>query len=248
MEPLRTAAHLAIRTDDLSRAFGRILALDHLSFEVPRGTVFGFLGPNGAGKTTTIRVLLGLLEPDGGRAEVLGLDPRFEGAKIRDRSGALLGDAGLYDRLTAEDNLNFYARVWHLSQSERRARIQEVLNRFGLWDRRKESPEMWSSGMRRKLAVLHRPALVILDEPTSGLDPVAAHELGDDLLRLASSQPQVHSIQAEGDRLTLEVRDGTSLAPLVTLMAGAGAQIEEIRRSTMSLEDAFSALVKDRNT
>ena len=224
-ESLRAGApgELAIRADGLSCAFGSISALDDLSFEVPRGTLFGFLGPIGAGKTTTIRALLGLLEPDSGRAEVLGMDPRFEGAKIRDRSGALLGDTGLYDRLTAEDNLDFYACVWHLSHSERRARIRELLTRFGLWDRRKESPEMWSSGMRRKLAVaralLHQPVLVFLDEPTAGLDPLAAHELGDDLVRLASSNGvtvflTTHDL-AEAQRLCQQVaiiRSGQVLA------------------------------------
>ena len=95
----------------LTRTFGSVRALDGLDLDVPAGTVFGFLGPNGAGKTTTIRLLLGLLEPTSGRATVLGFDTRDGGAEIRERSGALLEHHGLYERLSAEENLAFYARV-----------------------------------------------------------------------------------------------------------------------------------------
>jgi ABC-2 type transport system ATP-binding protein len=126
----------------LTRTFGTIRAVDNLTFQVPRGIVFGFLGPNGAGKTTTIRLLLGLLEPSSGHAEVLGFQSRFQSTEIRARSGALLEDSGIYDRLSAEANLDFHARVWCLSSRERHARIRELLVRFDLWERRAESPEL----------------------------------------------------------------------------------------------------------
>ncbi len=309
--PATLPARVAIRIASLTRTFGAITAVDRLSLEIPQGTVFGFLGPNGAGKTTTIRLLLGLLEADSGRVEVLGFDPGYQAAEVRQRSGALLEQPGIYDRLSAEDNLEFYARVWRLSSLERRARVKELLVKFELWDRRKEGPERWSTGMRQKLAVarvlLHRPALLFLDEPTSGLDPLAAHELGDDLVRLATSegvtvvltthdlaeaerlceqvavirngrlvatgtpdelrarvggravvvgagfddsvlrllrlQPEVASLELEGNRLEINLRNGSSLAPLVTLLARAGAQIEEVHRSTVTLEEAFVHLV-----
>src|SRR5512144_739437 len=105
----------AIRTEHLSCHFGAIRAVDGLSLEIPRGIVFGFLGPNGAGKTTTIRLLLGLLTPTAGRAEVLGFDTQTQAAEIRRRSGALLEDTGLYERLSAEDNLEFHGRAHHLA-------------------------------------------------------------------------------------------------------------------------------------
>ncbi len=179
----------AIRTADLTRDFGSLRAVDALSLEVPAGAIFGFLGPNGSGKTTTIRLLLGLLEPTRGDATVLGLDARSEAAAIRERCGALLEHAGLYERMSAQDNLEFYARVWHLPPGERRARVRELLTGLGLWDRRHEIVGAWSRGMKQKLAVartlLHRPALVFLDEPTAGLDPVAAAALRDDLTALA---------------------------------------------------------------
>jgi ABC-2 type transport system ATP-binding protein len=174
-----------IRTEGLTRDFGSVRAVDGLSLEVPSGTVFGFLGPNGAGKTTTIRLLLGLLEPTAGRASVLGFDTRAHGGAIRERSGALLEHHGLYERLSAEENLAFYARAWRLSRSARAARIRALLEPLGLWERRGEPVGRWSRGMKQKLAVaralLHEPGLLFLDEPTAGLDPVAAATLRDEL-------------------------------------------------------------------
>ncbi|MBI3177802.1 MAG: ABC transporter ATP-binding protein, partial [Chloroflexi bacterium] len=136
-----------IRTETLTRDFATVRAVDALDLEVPAGIVFGFLGPNGSGKTTTIRLLLGLLEATAGRAEVLGFDTRTEAGRIRERTGALLEHSGLYERLTAEDNLEFYGRVARLASAERQARIKELLAQVGLWDRRKEAVVKWSRGM-----------------------------------------------------------------------------------------------------
>jgi len=182
----------ALRTDGLTRDFKTVRAVDGLSIEVPSGIVFGFLGPNGSGKTTTIRLLLGLIEPTAGRAEVLGRDIARDGAAVRTDSGALLEHPGLYERMTAEQNLDFYGQVWRLPAAERRARVRQLLEPLGLWDRRREIVGTWSRGMKQKLAVartlLHRPRLVFLDEPTAGLDPVASAALRDDLARLAASE------------------------------------------------------------
>lgn len=108
---------LAIHTRDLTRDFGALRAVDGLSLDVPTGVIFGFLGPNGSGKTTTIRLLLGLLEPTAGTADVLGHDTRSDADAIRERCGALLEHPGLYERMTAQDNLDFYARVWRPSSA-----------------------------------------------------------------------------------------------------------------------------------
>ncbi len=183
---------IAIRTENLTRDFEQVRAVDQLNIEVPSGAVFGFLGPNGSGKTTTIRLLLGLLAPTQGRAEVLGQDTHTQADAIRQRSGALLEHSGLYERMSAEDNLEFYGRIWHMPASERQARIKELLTHLGLWERRKETTGNWSRGMKQKLAVartlLHRPDLVFLDEPTAGLDPVAAAALRDDLASLSQRE------------------------------------------------------------
>src|SRR3954454_10737323 len=135
-----------IHTEHLSRFFGpvnAVKAVDDLSLEVPAGIVFGFLGPNGAGKTTTIHLLLGLLEPTQGQATVLGCDTRTQAAEIRARSGALLEFAGLYERLSAEDNLDFYGRIYQMPAPDRQARSKELLTHLELWDRRKDPVGKW---------------------------------------------------------------------------------------------------------
>jgi ABC-2 type transport system ATP-binding protein len=203
----------AIRTNKLIRDFSKLRALDELSIEVPTGSVFGFLGPNGAGKTTTIRLLLGLLEPTGGQAQVLGHDTRSTADRIRLQSGALLEHNGLYERLSAESNLEFYARVWKIGSEERQARIRELLQNLDLWERRGEPVANWSRGMKQKLAMaralLHRPALLFLDEPTAGLDPAAAAQLRDDLENLVNREGvtvflNTHNL-AEAERLCQQI-------------------------------------------
>lgn len=182
----------AIKTHELVRCFGELRAVDGISIEVPPAKVFGLLGPNGSGKTTTIRLLLGLLRPTFGRAEVLGFDTRSASDRIRESVGVLLEHAGLYDRLTAWENLEFYGRVWRMPAQERAQRSRELLVHFGLRDRRHDRVESWSRGMRQKLgmirALLHRPRLIFLDEPTAGLDPEAAASLRKDIVDLAARE------------------------------------------------------------
>ncbi len=238
------AASPAVAAEGLTRAFGSLVAADRLSFEVPAGVVFGFIGPNGAGKTTTIRLLLGLLEPTGGRARVLGLDTRTGAGEIRARSGALLEHTGLYERLSAADNLDYFGRIWHMRREERRARIQALLEHFGLWERRGEIVSRWSRGMKQKLAVaralLHHPALVFLDEPTAGLDPIAAAALREDLAALAALEGTTiflttHNL-TEAERLCASVaviRGGRLLAvghPDELRARGAGPRVEIVAR------------------
>jgi len=183
---------IAIRTENLARDFETVRAVDDLSLEMPAGIVFGFLGPNGAGKTTTIRLLLGLLEPTSGRAKVLDFDTRTQADRIRERVGALLEDDGLYERLTAYENLNFYGEINRLTAPERRARIRQLLEHLDLWDRRNERVSRFSSGMKQKLALaralLHRLSLLFLDEPTAGLDALSAVALREDLTALARQE------------------------------------------------------------
>jgi ABC-2 type transport system ATP-binding protein len=241
----------AIRTEHLTRDFPAVRALDDLSLEVPAGSVYGFLGPNGAGKTTTIRLMLGLLPPTSGTAQVLGYDIRTQAAAIRACTGALLEHSGLYERLSAAENLEFYGRIYRLPPAARQARIRELLTHFGLWDRRDDLVAGWSRGMQQKLAVaralLAAPPLIFLDEPTAGLDPVAAAELRDDLAALAHQQGvtiflTTHNL-AEAERLCAEVaviRNGRLLAvgPLATLGAG-----KEPPRLTVAGHDFGSPLL-----
>ncbi len=308
----------AIRIDNLTREFGTktgsVRALDRLSLDVPAGIVFGFLGPNGAGKTTTIRLLLGLLEPTEGRAEVLGFDTQTQANEIRTRTGALLEHTGVYEQLSAEDNLEFYARAWRLPATERKARIQELLTHMGLWERRADQAGKWSRGMKQKLALaralLHRPALVLLDEPTAGLDVAAAVAVREDLASLVARegvtvlltthnmaeaqelcsqvavirqgqlvtvghpdelrarsgtprveisgrgfspevldllrvQPGVMGARARNGALILDLHPDTEAAPLISLLVGAGAEVEEVRRDKASLQDVFLTLTEE---
>ena len=204
----------AIWTDGLTRSFANVRAVDRLSLEVSPGIIFGFLGPNGAGKTTTIRLLTGLIEATEGQAKVLGFDVRTQADEIRERTGALLEQPGLYERLSAEDNLEFYGRIWRLPAGDRRARITELLDHFGLGDRRKETVGTWSRGMRQKLAIartlLHRPRLIFLDEPTAGLDPVMAAAVRADLTTL---------VRQEGVTVFLTTHDLAEAEKLCQLIA-----------------------------
>ena len=237
-------SEFAIQTHDLTRDFGAVRAVDHLTLDVPAGIIFGYLGPNGSGKTTTIRLLLGLLEPTSGQAAVLGYDTKTQDQSVRERTGALLEYSGLYERLSAEENLDFYGRVWHMPAGERAARTKELLSHFELWDRRREGAGTWSRGMKQKLAVaraiFHRPKLIFLDEPSAGLDPVAAVALRDDLARLAAREGvtvflTTHNL-VEAEKLcgrVAVIRQGKLLAvghPDELRARGGGPRVEVIGR------------------
>jgi len=166
---------------EFNKAHGEVLAVDHISFEVERGEVFGFLGPNGAGKTTTIRMLTGLSKPTEGEASVLGFDIRSEIVEVKRRIGVVPEISNLYDELSAIDNLLFMAQLYGVPRSERRRKAEELLKVFGLYERRNSFFRTLSRGMRRALtiaaALIHNPELLFLDEPTAGLDVVAARSL-----------------------------------------------------------------------
>jgi ABC-2 type transport system ATP-binding protein len=165
-----------IETKALTKKFGDILAVDRLSISVEEGEVFGFLGPNGAGKTTTIRMLSALIAPTAGESKVAGYDVGQDDYEIRKRVGILTESPGLYDRLSAERNLEFFAHLYEVEDVP--GQVESYLRMLGLWDRRQEEAGTFSKGMRQKLviarALLHEPKVLLLDEPTSGLDPEAA--------------------------------------------------------------------------
>jgi ABC-2 type transport system ATP-binding protein len=157
-------------------------AVRGISFSVERGELFGLLGPNGAGKTTTIKMLITLLLPTAGEARVLGLDVVSQAREVRKRIGyAFGGDRGLYERLSAHDNLRYFAELYGVSGRAQRRRIDEVLELVDLKGRERERVEGYSRGMRQRLhiarGILHDPEVVFLDEPTIGVDPVGAREL-----------------------------------------------------------------------
>ncbi len=179
-----------IETVNLGRSFGDVVAIEGLSLHVREGEVFGFLGPNGAGKTTTVRILCCLIGPTEGKAFVAGnqVGREPDSMNIRRIVGLLPETPGLYERLSAFKNLDFFARLYGVSEQRRRERIEELLKWLGLWDRRDQSVATFSKGMRQKIAIVramvHEPSILFLDEPTAGLDPAAAKIVRDFILEL----------------------------------------------------------------
>jgi len=185
-----SANDFAIHTDNLTKRFGNFYAVDGVTFNVRRGSIFGFLGPNGAGKTTTMRVLLGLLAPTSGRAVVLGYDVARRPRAVKKRIGYMSQRFSLYDDLTVGENLRFYGRTYGLDNDRLRQRIQFVLEMADLVGRDRQHARELSGGWRQRLAlgaaILHEPELVFLDEPTAGVDPVSRRAFWELLYRLAN--------------------------------------------------------------
>ena len=164
----------AIEVNGLEKRFGEILALDRVSFAVETGEVFGYLGPNGAGKTTTIRILTGITAPTGGSATIFGWDIVRDTIKARRDMGIVYETSNVYDDITAWQNMMFAGELYHVGKDDRESRGRELLEVFGLWDRRASRVKGFSKGMKRRLTLamglINDPKLLFLDEPTSGLD------------------------------------------------------------------------------
>ena len=178
---------LAIDVTDLSKSFGGRRVVNEVALQVEQGHICGFLGPNGSGKTTTLRMLCGLLTPDSGRGQVLGLEFPREAESIKRQTGYMTQRFSLYEDLTIEENLAFIARVYSLDDVSRR--IDETLDKLGLTHRRKQLAGQLSGGWKQRLAlaaaVMHEPRLLLLDEPTAGVDPQARRDFWDEIHRLA---------------------------------------------------------------
>ena len=170
----------SVTVRDLVKTFGDFSAVDHVSFEVLRGEIFGFLGPNGAGKSTTIRILCGLLEPSGGEARVGGFDVATQAGALRHHIGYMSQTFSLYDDLTVEENIDFFSGIYRVPRPDRRQRKEYVLAMAGLDDRKDSLTRTLSGGWKQRLAlgcaILHRPPILFLDEPTSGVDPLARRD------------------------------------------------------------------------
>ena len=195
-----------IYTNNLTKSFGDNLAVDRLSLSIPAGEVFGLLGPNGAGKTTTIRMLSSLIAPTSGDARVAGFEVGKQDYMIRKSIGILTESPGMYNQLSAERNLSFFAKLYEVENIP--GQVERYLRMLSLWDRRHEEVGTFSKGMRQKLAIaralLHEPKILYLDEPTSGLDPEAARVVRDFIAELRQEGRTIiictHNLN-EADRL-----------------------------------------------
>jgi len=183
----------SIETEGLTKRFGSLTAVDHLSFKVGEGEILGLLGPNGAGKTTTVRMLACIISPSEGSARVAGYEVSRDSLKIRQMVGILTENPSVYDRLTAYENMDFFAEAYGVSDTqERQNRIRKLLEFFELWERRNGKVATLSKGMKQKLAIaralVHEPPILFLDEPTSGLDPESAKGIRDLTKRLSHDE------------------------------------------------------------
>ncbi|CAN5628285.1 ABC transporter ATP-binding protein [soil metagenome] len=236
----------ALRATGLGRRFGDRWAVRDITLEVRRGEVLGLLGPNGAGKTTTVRLLTALIDPSEGTAAVDGFDIVTRADDVRARVGILTETPGLYDRLSATANLDFFGRLHGLDAATRMARIERYLRMFDLWDRRDDTAGTFSKGMKQKLAIaralLHDPSVVFLDEPTAALDPEAAFIVRDAIEQLRRAGRTIvlatHNLD-EADRLCdriafvrggllrvdspARLRDGNGARRLTIRLAGSTA-------------------------
>jgi ABC-2 type transport system ATP-binding protein len=240
------ALQAMIEVQDLVKNFGAFCAVDHISFTVAEGRIFGFLGPNGAGKTTTIKMLTTLLQPTGGVLRVDGHDPQREQHLVRRAFGIVFQDSSLDEELTALENMELHGVLYGIRSPERRERIETLITFVELWDRRNDFVKQYSGGMRRRLevarALLHKPKILFLDEPTLGLDPQTRNHIWTFIQNLSTEQKvtvlfTTHYME-EADRVANEVAiidHGKIVAE------GTPAALKE-QTEAKTLEDAFISL------
>jgi len=184
-----TSKPVVVEVESLVKKFGDFVAVDHVSFQVEAGQIFGFLGPNGSGKSTTIRMLCGILMPSSGKASVLGFDVLREPERIKQRIGYMSQKFSLYDDLTVSENIRFYGGLYRIPSEKQLERAQWVIHMAGLEERKDSLARELSGGWKQRLAlgcaILHEPPILFLDEPTSGVDPVSRHNFWQMIQSLA---------------------------------------------------------------
>jgi ABC-2 type transport system ATP-binding protein len=227
-----------IQFTDVKKTFGSVTAINGLNLSISEGEVYAFLGHNGAGKTTTLRLLLGLLEPDEGTVSVFGNCPVKDGNAVRSLCGVLSEDVGLYEPLTVYDNLMYYADIYGMNRAQSNERIDELLRRFDLFDKKGLIVKGFSTGMKKKVALiramLHRPHILLLDEPTNGLDPVSTTDLRTILSELAKEQGttiimtthNLEEVQKMCDRISIFRHGQTILTDSISSLKNSNQYIE----------------------
>jgi len=301
----------AISIKNVKKTLGNREVLKGISFDVEMGDIFGYLGPNGAGKTTTIRILLGLFQADSGKLEILGQDIKL--SETRNKIGFVLDADGLYDNMTAEENMEYYARIYGLFKANKR--IRELLDMVELGNRAKDRVNTYSKGMRQRLALaramVHDPEVLILDEPTSGVDPSGQIEIRQIMIDMAHKKNKTiflssHNLdevqricnrialidrgeiklygeleslrqgmskriviietgqfipeslltelkglshlglqETKGNSLIFSPEQGTEVSDIISILTSRGVKIQEALRKEASLEEMYSAILKE---
>jgi len=254
------AEQYAVEVEDLTRVFGTFVAVDHVTFDVGKGEIFGFLGPNGAGKTTTIKMLTGLISPSSGKGTVSGYDVATEAESIKRHIGYMSQLFSLYADLSVEENIRFFSGLYGVPSEARKERTQWVLEMAGLTDQRRrltgELPLGWKQRLALGCAVIHEPPVLFLDEPTSGVDPISRRNFWDLIYSLAGGGTTVFvsthymeeaeycqrlALMNKGKLVALDTPAklrGSMSEPLLEINSDAGPAIVEIIRDLPGVIEA----------
>jgi ABC-2 type transport system ATP-binding protein len=240
-----------IETQNLTRKFGALTAVDDLTLNVQEGEVFGFLGPNGAGKTTTVRMLCCLITKTSGEARIAGYDvgKDADSLKIRKLIGLVPDNVGLYEDLSAYDNLDFYGKLYDCSEARRKANIERFLTMLGLWEKKDVPAGTFSKGMKQKLAIaralIHDPQILFMDEPTANLDPESSKTVRDFILELKKEKRTIflntHNLD-EAQRIC----DKIGILNTKLMAIGTPQELEQSvggRKTVIKLQEAGETMV-----
>jgi ABC-2 type transport system ATP-binding protein len=235
-----------IRVENLSRNFGKLEAVRNISFAVNKGEIFAFLGPNGAGKTTTIKMLTTLLPPTSGKIELNGLSLAAHPQEARKHFGIVFQDPSLDQELTAWENMEYHAVLYHLPRSMRRERIEMLLQLFELWERKDDLVKKFSGGMKRRLEIarglLHTPKVLFLDEPTLGLDPQTRNQMWTQVRRMNESEQVTVFLTTHHMEEAERVAHRIAVIDHGRIIAIGSSEELKARTGAGTLEDAFLAL------
>ncbi len=242
------SAQLSVQVENLMKRFGDFVAVDHITFKVEKGEIFGFLGSNGAGKSTTIRMLCGLLRPSGGSAWVEGFDVFTQSEDIKQNIGYMSQRFSLYDELTVEENIDFFSGIYGTPRGSLQQLKQETLEMAGLEKQRKTMTHLLPGGWKQRLAlgcaILHRPPILFLDEPTSGVDPIARRQFWELIYQLSE---RGHTIF-----VTTHYMDEAEYCHRLALMHEGRIVALDTPRAlrkayqSQSLDEVFAAMIKEQ--
>ena len=238
----------SVQVENLVKKFDEFVAVDHVTFNVEKGEIFGFLGSNGAGKSTTIRMLCGLLRPSGGKAWVGGFDVFSQSEEIKQNIGYMSQRFSLYDELTVEENIDFFSDIYSTPRDSRQQLKQEILEMAGLEERRNTMTRLLSGGWKQRLAlgcaVLHSPPILFLDEPTSGVDPIARRQFWELIYQLSERGQTIF--------VTTHYMDEAEYCHRLALMHEGriiGLDTPQALRKayrSRSLDDVFAAMIQEQ--